>query len=78
MRTEHRRRSRGGRTLAARNIDISAQADTSAITSSAGGTVTNDVRVTWDDTTPSQDIIQALRKAFDRMIELESQGTLLS
>ena len=64
--------------MAARNIDITAQADTSAIASSAGGTVTNDARITWDDTTASQDIIQAVKKALDHMIKLESQGTALS
>ena len=64
--------------MAARNIDISAQADTSAIASSAGGTVTNDVRIVWDSDTPSQDIIQATQKALDHMIKLESQGTALS
>ena len=64
--------------MAARNIDITAQADTSSIASSAGGTVTNDVRITWDDTTPSQDIIVAAKKALDKMIELESQATALS
>ena len=64
--------------MAARNIDISSTADTSSIASSAGGTVTNDVRVTWDDGTPSQDIIEATKKALDHMIKLESQATALS
>ena len=64
--------------MAARNIDILAQADTSAIASQAGGTVTNDVRIVWDDTTPSQDIIEAAKKALDHMIKLESQATALS
>lgn len=64
--------------MALREFDVDAQADESSIDTAANADAapTGDIRFTWDDGTPSQDIVQAAMKALNALIRLESSGSM--
>ncbi|MCA9506015.1 MAG: hypothetical protein KC616_23195 [Myxococcales bacterium] len=59
--------------MAAQTIDINYNDGDAAISKTASGTVTNDVRVTWDDGASKLQVVAALTRALEW---LKGQGSL--
>ena len=61
--------------MAQRHIDASPQ-DADLTTAANAETLTNTVRVVWEDGDPPNDVIVTVQKIMDRLQELESTGLL--
>lgn len=60
--------------MASKQIDIGYNDSPSGIASTAAGTVTNTVRVVYDDATPISEVSQALRRVAEAV---EAKGAAL-
>lgn len=56
--------------MATQYIDVSSTTERSSVTLTASGTVTNTVRLHYDDTKEKSEIIEATRRAMEALIEI--------
>lgn len=56
--------------MATQYIDLSSTTDRQGLTLTASGTVTNTVRVHYDDTKTKDEIILSLQRAMEALIEI--------